>query len=182
MQHINNFSGGMKRGIDHSIMPQDSYTYMLNGYLVSRDNHGYVITSIKGNTSIAKFEVDECPIGSVTFNGVLYIITHKIVENIGSICIYTIKGSDGNSFMSDTMLPLPYSQNDKNIGFSIPSSVIGFSRLKLIEVLAKESYDGSVDLYICDGLNPNIVINTGIDRSGKFTNRKYTVFDSASKR
>ena len=78
------------------------------------------------------------------------------------------------------MLPLPYYQNDENIGFSIPSSVIGFSRTKLIEVLAKESYDGSVDLYICDGLNPNIVINTGIDRSGKFTNRKYTVFDSAS--
>lgn len=180
MQHINNFSGGMKRGIDHSIMPQDSYTYMLNGYLVSRDNHGYVITSIKGNTSIAKFAADECPIGSVTFNGVLYIITHKIVANIGSICIYTIKGSDGNSFVSDTMLPLPYIQNGKNIGFSIPSSVIGFSRSKLIEVLAKESYDGSVDLYICDGLNPNIVINTGIDRSGKFTNRKYTVFDSAS--
>ena len=175
MQHINSFSGGMKRGIDYTLMPQDSYSYMLNGYLVSRDNHGYVVTAIKGNKAIAQFDVDECPIGSVSFNGVLYIITHKIVAQIETICFYSIKGSDGSGWVSNTMLPLPY--NGTGNVLEIPCDVLGFSTNKLLEVFAKESYDGSVDLYICDGLNANIIINTGIDKYGKYTSRKYDVLN-----
>lgn len=180
MQHINSFTGGMKRAIDYTLVPQDSYRYMLNGHLISKDEHGWVITGLKGNKSIAQFGSDECPIGSVSTNGILYIITHKIEDNLGFICFYTIKGSTGNGWTSNTMLPLPYQMGESYTAFKISNSVLKFTRDKLLEVLAKDSYDGSVDLYIGDGLNLNVVINTGLDREGKFTNRVYSSLDNIS--
>ena len=176
MQHINSFSGGMKRGIDYTLMPQDSYSFMLNGYLVSRDNHGYVVTAIKGNKEIAQFDVDECPIGSVSFNGVLYIITHKIVSENGSICFYSLNGTNGNGWIVGEMKIIPNGPDNELI---ISDTVLGITRDKLIEVFAKQSYDGSVDLYICNGLSPNVVINTGINQLGFHTERKYVTLSDA---
>jgi hypothetical protein len=180
MQHINIFTGGMKRGIDYSIIPQDSYSYMLNGCTISKDKHGFMVTNIKGTTSIANFSTNEVPIGSVSFNGVLYIITYKIVSPTPLICFYSLKGADGDYGWVDTLELLPWPSTGTNTGLQIPATTLGFTSDKLLEVLAKESYDGSVDLYICDGLSPNVVVNTGIDKNGIFTSRSYAILTDAS--
>lgn len=174
MQHINTFNKGMVRGIDYTIIPQSSYLYMLNGCLISRDDKGFVVTSIKGTTKIAEFDTNEVPIGSTVFNGIVYIITHKIVGSEAFINVWSYKGSNGTTWVSDIRI-IP---NGPESLLSIPSELLGFSRDKLLEVIAKESHDGSVDLYICDGLSPNAVINTGLDRNGKRTDRQYTEFTS----
>ena len=171
MQHRNTFTGGMKNGVDFSMFPQDSYTYMLNGCIISKDEHGFMVTNVKGHTKIHEFGLDEFPIGSTTFNGILYIITHKIVATVETICFYSMQHSNGTTWVDgigtlwngNTSSPLEISQ-----------SVLGFSRDKLLDVFSKESYDGSVDLYICNGLNPNIIINTGLNREGELTNRFYS--------
>lgn len=172
MQHINTFGQGIKRGMDYTILPQSSYTYLLNGTLVSRDEKGFVITGVKGTIIRASFSDLETPIGSVEFNGVLYIITEKIVDSDSFICVYSLKGSDGTGWVNN-MLIVPNGPDNK---LEIPSELLGFSRDRLLQVFAKESYDGSVDLYICDGLNPNAVINTGLDRDGKKTDNQYKEF------
>ena len=174
MQHINTFNKGMTRGIDYTIIPQSSYLYMLNGCLISRDDKGFVVTSIKGTTKIAEFDTNEVPIGSIVFNGIVYIITHRIVDSEAFINVWSYKGSDGTTWVSDIRI-IP---NGPESLLSIPSGLLGFSRDKLLEVIAKESHDGSVDLYLCDGLSPNAVINTGLDRNGKSTDRQYTEFTS----
>jgi len=172
MQHNNTFLGGMKRGIDNTLMPQNSYTYMLNGSIVSKDEHGFTITNIRGTKSVTSFATNEVPIGSVSFNGILYIITHATITD--EINFYSFKGSDGTAWVEETLLIIP---NGPNNALSINQSVLGFSKGKLLEIIAKNSYDGSVDLYICDGLNKNIIINTGIDQQGKKTLRSYTNLD-----
>lgn len=174
MQHINTFNKGMVRGIDYTIIPQSSYLYMLNGCLISRDDKGFVVTSIKGTTKIAEFDTNEVPIGSTVFNGIVYIITHRIDDDEAFINVWSYKGSNGTTWVSDIRI-IP--NGPENL-LSIPSELLGFSRDKLLEVIAKESHDGSVDLYICDGLSPNAVINTGLDRNGKSTDRQYTEFTS----
>lgn len=172
MQHNNTFLGGMKRGIDNTLMPQNSYTYMLNGTIVSKDEHGYTITNIRGTKSITSFSTNEVPIGSVSFNGILYIVTHAV--DTSKINFYSFKGSDGTAWIEETLLIIPNGPDD---ALSINQSVLGFSKGKLLEIIAKNSYDGSVDLYICDGLHKNIIINTGIDQQGKKTLRSYTNLD-----
>ena len=172
MQHINSFNKGMVRGIDYTIIPQNSYLYMLNGCLISRDDKGFVVTAIKGTKSIAEFNQNEVPIGSVSFNGILYIITHIIIGPDAFINVWSYKGSDGEKWI-DYIAIIPNGPENK---LSIPVSLLGFSRDKLLQVFAKESFDGSIDLYICDGLNPNAVINTGLDRKGAKTERTYESF------
>jgi len=176
MQHINTFNKGMTRGIDYTIIPQSSYLYMLNGCLISRDDKGFVVTSIKGTTKIAEFDTNEVPIGSIVFNGIVYIITHRIVGSEAFINVWSYKGSDGTTWVSDIRI-IPNGPGSPS-KLSIPAELLGFSRDKLLEVIAKESHDGSVDLYLCDGLSPNAVINTGLDRNGKSTDRQYTEFTS----
>ena len=176
MQHINTFSKGMVGGIDYSIVPQTSYVYMMNGCIVSRDDKGYVITGIKGTEDKFTLAANEVPIGSVVFNSVLYVITHKIVESVGSICFYSYPGSNGTTWQTNELLTLI----PNGTGLKILESVIGYSREKLLQVFAKGSYDGSVDIYICDGLNPNIVVNTGLDKNGKKTQRQYVSYNDAS--
>lgn len=177
MQHLNTFTNGMKRGIDYTIIPQDTYMYMLNGCLVSKDDKSFVITSIKGTNSIAEFNNLEAPIGSVEFNGILYIITHKIIDSEPSkevIRVYSIKGSNGSGWV-DTMEIVPNGPDDM---LEIPQELLGFGRERLLQVFAKEGYDGTVDMYLCDGLSPNAIINTGIDRDGKKAKRQYKEFVS----
>lgn len=170
MQHRNTFTGGMKSGIDFSLFPQDSYSYMLNGCIISKDEHGFMVTNIKGQTAIHTFDENEVPIGSVSFNGILYIITHYIGTN-NYIKFYSYKKTNGLTGWDDGMGIIPL-----KIGgdLSIPQSTLGFTREKLLDVFAKESYDGSVDIYICDGLHKNVIINTGLDRDGMFTLRSYS--------
>jgi hypothetical protein len=172
MQHNNTFLGGMKRGIDNTLMPQNSYTYMLNGSIVSKDDHGFTITNIRGTKNIASFGTNEVPIGCVSFNGIIYIVTHDFDNE--KINFYSFKGSNGTIWVEETLLIIPNGPNDR---LSINQSVLGFTKGKLLEMIAKNSYDGSVDLYICDGLNKNIIINTGIDQDGKKTLRSYTNLD-----
>ena len=57
MEHQNELTGGMKGGIDYTLMPQDSYLYCLNGYHVSKDEHGVIMTNIKGTVPVAQFAV-----------------------------------------------------------------------------------------------------------------------------
>ena len=104
MQHRNTFMGGMKSGMDFTLFPQDSYKYMLNGYLISKDEHGLVVTDIKGTVSFAQFEVNEVPIGYSVFQDKLYIIAHDGTADV--IRIYCIDGSNGTAWQQGQMLPL----------------------------------------------------------------------------
>lgn len=167
MQHINGFTGGMKRGIDYSKYPQDSYLLLRNGTMLKNNNYGMVITNINGNKNTNyMLGATEYPIASTSFNDIMYFMTYNTTTQ--KIRLYYK--------LNDVIEPL---QNmidiDQSVDFEVDSSVFGFTSGKLVEMIAKESYDGSTDLYLCDGLNPNIIINTGIDRNGIYTNRKYPV-------
>ena len=68
--------------------------------------------------------------------------------------------------------------NDNRISFKIEASKFGWNKNKFLEVLSRQSYDGSVNIYILDGENENIVINTGLDENGVFTDNSYDINDS----
>lgn len=177
MEHQNELTGGMKGGIDYTLMPQDSYLYCLNGYHVSKDDHGVIMTNIKGTVPVAQFDVGEYPIGTCQFANILYIVTHIVVDTVNYVRVYSLDGWGTNGWDKGVMKLIP-SGNDgagAYAGFDCPK-ILGFTRDNLIEVLAKESYDGSVDLYLCDGINNNVIINTGISREGTRTGRFYATY------
>lgn len=177
MEHQNELTGGMKGGIDYTLMPQDSYLYCLNGYHVSKDEHGVIMTNIKGTVAVAQFAVGEYPIGTCQFANILYIVTHIVVATVNYVRVYSLDGWGTNSWDKAVMKLIPSGNDGAGAygGFDCPE-ILGFTRDNLIEVLAKESYDGSVDLYLCDGINNNVIINTGISREGTRTGRFYATY------
>lgn len=174
MQHINAFSGGMKGGIDYTLFPQDSYTMMLNGTLVSKDEHGLTITNAKGTTYRGEFRENEYPIGSCFFDNVLYIVAHLTEGDEKYITLYS-KAFGGQAGYTEEDMSVVYNMKDGDnyVGFKASASLFGYDTSKLLEVVAKESYDGTVDLYLCDGLNPNAIINTGVDKEGIQVKERY---------
>lgn len=175
MQHINNFMGGMKGGVDYTLFPQDSYTYLLNGTMVSNDERGLMITDQKGTISIWNFAVNEVPVGTCYFDSVMYVFTLCPIGGINYLCLYSLKGCSATGWI-DIMAPVLNSRTELGIlsPFKVLASLFGYTTSKLLDIFAKDSYDGSVDLYICDGLNPNVIINTGIDKDGIPTKRFYS--------
>ena len=174
MQGINTFTNGMQGGIDPALFAQDSYSYMLNGYMVSKDNHGFVITNIKGTVLVAEMAENEVPIGVCEYRGIMYILTHYI-DLVGGQYnrLYSYYGSDGTQWI-ESLLLVPCGPN--NEGFSSPINVLGFSRTQYVEIEAKDDYDSSVNLYLCNKNGKNAIINTGVNKNGIYTDRLVDLF------
>ena len=152
-QIINGFSHGMKSGIDASIFPDNSWRMMRNGHIISKDDHGFVVSNVKVPGDVFQLPEDYVPIGSCEFNNALYLVLYDGTNiQVGSYSLF-----DGIW----AYRPLGNLLTDTGLGaFTIPASIVGYDGTKLLDVLIREGYNGGVSIYICDGLNANIVINT----------------------
>ena len=152
-QIINGFSHGMKSGIDASIFPDNSWRMMRNGHIISKDDHGFVVSNVKVPGDVFQLPEDYVPIGSCEFNDALYLVLYNGTNiQVGSY-----------SLLDDIWAyrPLGNLHTDTGLGaFTIPASIVGYDGTKLLDVLIRDGYNGGVSIYICDGLNANIVINT----------------------
>lgn len=155
MENVNSFSGGMKNGIDPTIFPQDSVLVMRNGHIFSQDENRYVVTNIKSPAQAFTLRSGYWPIGSAEFNDDLYIMSFNGTNiEIGRYGLY-----EGIY----TYKALHTLQTDGGLmDFNILASKIGYVTCEQVEMFARKSFDDTVNLYICDGLNANIVINSGL--------------------
>ena len=174
-QHINRFNDGMKGGIDNTVFPQSGYSYMLNGHIVSRDERGFSIVNVKGTEHEFNLGLNRYIIGCCEFNSILYMIVLNEDERTVELWMGD-KHSDGEKWIDGFgRVPNMINSGGDRTFFSFHKSIFGWTKNKLLEVIAKSSYDGSLDLYICDGLNPNIIINTGVDNNGIIATKTYDV-------
>ena len=179
--HINVFR---KINTDLHVLEQQpgDYLDLLNGRLFQHEGEGLVVTNVRGMEE--KFSLNGfTPIGYTVYNDVMYIVSyHPSYEGepyleIGS---YPSPDYDTCSGWKEEYQPLrnftgginynegPYTQDDcGNTGVSvpalpmrIPARFTGWDCTPL-DIFARESYDGSVNLYIADGRTPNIVLNNG---------------------
>ena len=169
---INSFQKGMHSGIDPSVFPVGSYREMRNGHIFSRDEHGFVVTNISAPAIAFTITQGYLPIGSCEFNGILYIISYNSTTNLIEIGEY---GYHAGVF---DYHPLPIIDDGiiTTNPFRVSKTVIGYSTDQLVEMFARKSYDDSINLYICDGINANIVVNTGTTYINTISN-PITVYD-----
>lgn len=161
MNTINSFNQGMKSGIDASLFPPGSYRYMRNGHLFSKDEHGFVVTNISAPTVVFSLTDGFLPVGSCEYNGKLYIVSYNALFKVDGVETPMIEfGEYSNHDGVYSYLPfMTLDNNGERKPLRIRKSIIGYSTDKLIEVFPRKSFDSSINLYICDGLNTNIVVN-----------------------
>lgn len=155
-QIINNFNKGMHSGIDPSVFPEGSYRTMRNGHIFSRNDRGFVVTNITKPSVAFSLTEGYVPIGSCEFNGKLYIMSYN--GNSTPMVEFGVYTPGATSPYS----PLATLSDAEGSGrpLRIDASLIGYSKDHLVSMFPRASYDGSVNLYICDGFNANIVVNT----------------------
>lgn len=155
-QIINSFNKGMHSGIDPSVFPEGSYRTMRNGHIFARNDRGFVVTNITKPSEAFSLTEGYVPIGSCEFNGKLYIMSYNASGTpMVEFGVYT---PDATPLYS----PLATLSDAGGSGrpLRIDASLIGYSKEHLVSMFPRVSYDGSVNLYICDGYNANIVVNT----------------------
>lgn len=155
-QIINSFNKGMHSGIDPSVFPEGSYRTMRNGHIFARNDRGFVVTNITKPSEAFSLTSGYVPIGSCEFNGKLYIMSYKAgAPSMVEFGVYTPGATPLYS-------PLATLSDAGGSGrpLRIDASLIGYSKEHLVSMFPRVSYDGSVNLYICDGYNANIVVNT----------------------
>ena len=144
----------MKSGIDKTVFPQDSYLSMHNGRLLSKGENRYALENISAPEQVFTLPAGYQPIGFVDYDGQLYIISCNGTR--------VALGSYGPHGGTMSYVAVSNLTTDKGAAqdFDIASGVVGWTKDTRLEVFARKDYDESVNLYICDGLNTNTVINT----------------------
>lgn len=153
---VNSFQGGMHSGIDPTVFPVGSYREMRNGHIFSRDENGFVVTNISAPEIAFNLSEGFLPIGSCEFNGILYIMSYNPSTEKIEFGQYKY---NGNIFTDYSPLMTLNDHGSLHQPLRVSKAILGYSTDNLVEMFPRINYDGSVNLYICDGLNTNIIVN-----------------------
>jgi hypothetical protein len=160
--------------------------YIQNGYWVfptlnyrifNKEGQGYVLTAIDGDTqennnSVAgeEFRLSEnfIALGASSYGGIVFIVSYNETTRETEIGSYP---SPNNGKFERVYQPLKnYTTNNPPL---MRTPLYAHDRSLFVDVLLKESYDTSIDIYICDGKTANKVINSGFKLDGTLNDRAY---------
>lgn len=181
---VNVFNKGIATDLDYMYRENTQWDFpTINYRIVNKEGQGLILTTLPSNTGPIsantpngeEFRISEgfISIGACEYKGIMYIVSCNGTESeIGMFPSF----DQVNNIWVQTYSPLRnYTPNLHN--HYLRSTRFNYSTSNMCEVLAKDSYDKSVDLYICDGVNPNRVVNTGITEDGVVTDRVYVEND-----
>lgn len=187
---VNVFLKGCITDLDKVNTPQEYWTFpTLNIRVINKDGQGYVVTPMVGNTKFdnngdvagdqgEEFMLTEgfIPIGCCDINGVVYIASVNETTGEGEIgCFPSPSYASVVPIMQRYYRPLNnYDLLSNGTPGIFRTTLFAFDSRHQIDMFARKDYDDSVNLYLCDHLNRNRVINSGFTQDGEATNRLYT--------
>lgn len=187
--NINEFFEGVDSDTDVLRIKNSACTDMQNMRIIDVEGKGLTATNIGGTEERFRLTGGFVPIGSVEYNGVSYIASHNEYAGLGELGCYPAPRSLVNEDCSLTgwdstnkeYAPLFNFTNGNNPRLpgtaSAPfrTSLFNFSLDRQIEMIVREDFDGSVNLYLAQEGNPIRVFNSGFNQQGDCTqeNRRY---------
>lgn len=194
MQTENRFVKGIVADYDPTDVDNTTLVFPTMGVrLFNKKGQGFIATNLESNELAFSLSDGFIAIGAREFNGILYIVSVKYIDSNTSYReIGTYPSPSQVSFTTNLMSEATidtnitgFEQTYKPLGnlyasaarrrfTTIFDNYLNWTYNNLVDLKIKESYDGSVDLYISDYVNPNKVINSGFDEDGVYTDRMYT--------
>lgn len=198
-ESLNIFTKGIVDDLDPLMVDNSQWVFpTLNIRIMNKKGQGVIATFIEGNKKEFSLTTGFLAIGSCEYNGVCYIISHNEISGEGEIgCfpspidldystphtihpptipVFERKYRPLLNFVNGTSTPDPL------VDTRIPlrSTAFKFDLEHQVSVFPKESYDGSIDLYLADYKNVNKVVNSGFNQDGRFLDRLYFIYDFSS--
>ena len=162
------FYKGINSDMDKIYLSGDTYIDLVNGMLVPSENGKYIVKNANGTKELFSITSGYTPIGFVVIAGILYIVScnEQSITEVGCYPYFS-NGTKTYSYQPlqnyvATVTPGP-----------MRSNLFGYTKTSNVSVIGRLTFDGSVNLYLCDGVNPNWVINTGFDQRGDSNNFLY---------
>lgn len=199
MQNINVFHKGIVADIDYSKRDNQSWDFpTINARLLTKDGQGYIITNFESNDFDITNQNDTvgielpngfCPIGACEFEGIAYILSWNSQLEVGEIGTYPSPASIISINPDDSLVVGDFAgfsrryrplSNFGSLGlrYSMRTSKFNLQNSSEAEIIASNSYDGSVDLYIADGINLNLCINSGFNKKGELLKSRFYTDES----
>jgi hypothetical protein len=195
-ESMNIFTKGIVDDLDPLMVDAAQWVFpTLNIRIMNKQGQGVICTFIEGNKAEFSLTPGFLAIGSCQYNGVCYIISHNAISGEGEIgCYPSPVDLDYNqphitipptnpiferkyrpllNYINGTNTPVPLT--DTRI--PLRATAFNFDLEHQVSVFPKESYDGSIDLYLADYKNVNRVVNSGFNQEGRYLDRLYFVND-----
>jgi len=177
MKTLNTFTDKIISDLDNSVIKSNQWVFPTVGLRVfNKNGKGLIASVVPGNELF--FEVTEgyIIVGACEYGGILYLACHNQTTGKGELGsypspVYPMSSIDG-AFQKQYGSLTNFIENSVIRYFR--TTRFNFSLDYPVDMITKLSYDGSVDLYLCDFNNPNRVINTGFNQQGQIlTERLY---------
>lgn len=183
---ISRFVKGLVSDIDYTLVSNEHCVFPTENIRVVNDGKIYHVSNVKGNDYSFSVTDDFIPVQFCTYQQILFILSYnektKEVE-IGSIPSFpdAVATIAVNEYAPIKNFKVVSPMGFGNAGGAIPVLVrgpfrtvhTGFGIDHPIDMFAREDYDNTINLYICDGNTPNKVINVGFGLNGYSPKRFY---------
>lgn len=184
--HVNVFLKGMMQDIDINDIPADKYLIGEDIKLMDKLGQGYVLTNVDGNTYAFSLTLNFVPLGYVEHKDIMYIIScNKNGLGEGEVGSFPSFDKETGKWVLEYAPLRNYSDNrvGKEKENNFKTDLFNMNPKNRVEVIAKDHFDGSVDLYFADGENQLRVVNTGFTQDGTetFTAVPYTNYTFETK-
>ena len=160
----------------------------LNVRITNKNIDGLFAANIKGNIEEFKLSTGFVPIGSVEYNGILFILSVNETSGISEIGCFPSPNLDGTGGFTNIYAPLNnYTLDNPNPeDFACTGEILdikrepfttedlNFSCKHQARVIARLTFDKSINLYWTDNHNPIRSINTGFHSETGVENNKFT--------
>ena len=188
MKQLNIFHKGIVSGLDYSRVQGDQWVFpSQNIRIINREGKGLIISLLKGvEKEFSLTDGYEC-IGAVAFDQIIYVVSYSITRKLCEIGCYPspksyivtprniiIPTADTGFVAEYKLLPNIFDSvvsGGPKVRIPFRTNLLPYDQAKILDILAVPSYDESIDLIICDGVNANKIINTGFDKAGRLTTR-----------
>jgi len=181
MKVKNVFTKGILTDMDYAIRPPLYWDFPTqNIRVLNKSGQGLIISSMDGIDEEFTVTDGYIIVGATEYNGIIYLALKKEDDVNGEIGCYP---SPKQWTANNTSFERVY----KPLHCYFPGPLVGLNTPKFnfqntfVDIIAKESYDRSVDLYITDFYNPIRVINSSFNQDGNLLERSITpaAFDGA---
>lgn len=183
MLQINRAIKGIVSDIDNTYVSPENWVFPTHGIRVfNRDGQGFVVSNQKGNEEV--FEVTEgfTIIAAEEHRGIIYLISVSDDEDpLTEIGCYPYPNAwlDGTDGFSDVYSVLKnYSEDASRL---MHTTNFKFNLTSKIKLIIDDAFDESANLYICDGVNIDKVINVGFTIKGVLNGIEYNDNDFQGK-
>ncbi len=173
MKQVNVFQKGISSDNDPSYQPNNTWTFPTNNIrILNKRGQGFIATPMLGTTTDANMEIgfNNLVLTAVEHRGIIYIISVDS-NNVTEIGTYPspVTHSPTNTEFENVYKPL---QNYDGGNFSTP--LFNYTYTSNLKLIIDDSFDESANLYLCDGVNIDKIVNVGFKRTGESNGITYT--------